>query len=418
MKRSLIVYGLNPWEVPQVPIFKSNLLTSRNIFRSDPRFSFRGDAEKNKIGVDMDKLLQDYKIYLAVEYRKFYTRQQYYRIAKDLIRFKGSNEITKDIVNSYVADLNTRQSKKSGEKLSYNTICCHLIGLNIFLEYLGKQELKPKIKQYKPTVRNTISYDQIIAIGEVAKKDPLHELIYYMIVHQNARPIEIVNLKFSNIQSNKLFFTDTKTGSNYNFLTYATINAIYRYKDIRTTPLKGYEDYILIVPKGKHKGKKYSNRANIIRDIIAKIGNGITPYDLRASAITEAFNQYVNPKIIQRNARHRNLKTTEMYNHVSDKDLEEYASMGTIFNNGNNSNILHKKRKQSVINDLVYNSYPLQDFINFYEEGNGSLTFSFYSFLNEYGWEGFEVFLKFLSWGVLPFQPTFLYGGEFYNMVY
>ena len=40
--------------------------------------------------------------------------------------------------------------------------------------------------------------------------------------------------------------------------------------------------------------------------------------------INNSFNNHVNPKIIQRKARHRKIETTLRYDHVSDDMVREY----------------------------------------------------------------------------------------------
>jgi integrase len=315
--------------------------------------------EFEKGSEDMKDILQDYKNYLAVKYRKDNTRNKYYTIAKDLVNFVKKDNITQKDIDDYLADLNTRENKRNIGKLSYNTIANHIIGIRLFLDFIGKPELKPKIKQYKDTNRDTISIDEIIKIGEIAKQNPETDLIFRFIIDLKARPNEICEAKFSNLKGNKFFFDDTKTGdNNIPKITPEFIESLENYKKYRPKPKTQYEDYILIIPKGKYKGKKYSKRANIVRDAIKfisinAINRKITPYDLRASAMTQEFNNYVNPKIIQRMARHKNLKTTLKYNHVTDKQVEEYITEGTIFNRYK-KNLLPQKKKLAVINDNLF----------------------------------------------------------------
>jgi len=61
----------------------------------------------------------------------------------------------------------------------------------------------------------------------------------------------------------------------------------------------------------------------------------VYPYLIKPSAITDGFNQQVNPRIIQRQARHKNIETTLRYDHTSDKMAREY------FNRKQQHNINH-----------------------------------------------------------------------------
>ena len=45
---------------------------------------------------------------------------------------------------------------------------------------------------------------------------------------------------------------------------------------------------------------------------------------IKSSAITDGFNKQVNPQILQRQARHKNIETTLQYDHTSDKMARDY----------------------------------------------------------------------------------------------
>ena len=47
-------------------------------------------------------------------------------------------------------------------------------------------------------------------------------------------------------------------------------------------------------------------------------------YIIKPSSITCDFNKHVNPKIIQRKARHSKIETTLQYDHVTDEMVREY----------------------------------------------------------------------------------------------
>jgi site-specific recombinase XerD len=50
----------------------------------------------------------------------------------------------------------------------------------------------------------------------------------------------------------------------------------------------------------------------------------VASYIIKPSSITLDFNKQVNPKIIQRKARHRKIETTLRYDHVSDDMVRDY----------------------------------------------------------------------------------------------
>lgn len=240
-----------------------------------------------------------------------------------------------------------------------DTIQSRVIAVNFFLKWLKKPK-KWQLKRpgWKDTTRDTLTLEEINLLRDRSQElSPEHQLIILFITDMDARNNEICNAKFSNIKGNKFFFDDTKTGDNYGYITHDLFKAFEDYKKIRPIPCKGYEDYILLGSRDHYKGKKYSDHGQHIRTVIneicyhAKVGRHITPYDLRASVITEEFNYCINPKTIQRKARHRDWKTTQKYNHVTDKMVEDYANSGLIFNN---SDLFKAKRKLLSINNYLF----------------------------------------------------------------
>lgn len=67
---------------------------------------------------------------------------------------------------------------------------------------------------------------------------------------------------------------------------------------------------------GRRHTKKIAARAGFKRSVY--------PYLIKPSAITDGFNKKINPRILQRQARHSRIETTLMYDHTSDEMVKEY----------------------------------------------------------------------------------------------
>jgi len=153
---------------------------------------------------------------------------------------------------------------------------------------------------------------------------------------------------------------------------------LWRYE--RPIPKEGYEDYIFIGYTANNKGRKYTSRGTFISGTVqkvadkAKVGQKVNPYDLRASVITEEFNHYINPKTIQRKARHRNQLTTQRYNRIDDEMVREYVNYNLIFDK---PSLCDKKTKTDVINFNLYDRGSPQDINNMENEDNTRFSFSF-----------------------------------------
>ena len=326
-------------------------------------------------------VLKKYNVHLSVKHRKSYTRRQYFRIAEKFLVWldKPIQCLCRDDVDRYIAGLNR-------SSLKHNTICDYIVCLNVFFKYLNRSDLKLVKPSYHETHRNTIDAEDINKIRVAAKKQSVEDyLITLCITDLDCRPGDITELRYSWIKGNKIFFSDTKTGDNYGYLTVEWLETFRQYQKIRPQPNKGFEDYIFICGYGQYKGMRYSRNAWKVRSVIKRlacecsIGSKLTPYDLRASVITEEFNHYINPKIIQRKARHRNLRTTLKYNHVDDHLVEEYINTGTIFSD-DNQRLFKLKRKEAQISDKVYKPCLPKDLNKTLGELDGdgaSFSFSF-----------------------------------------
>jgi len=339
--------------------------------------TYSGDVKKQ--GENDMHTLREYYTYLEVKHRKEKTQSQYKQTAKYFLRHlnKEPYEITKDDVQRYVAHLN--------KKYKQNTVTSYVMGMDLFLEHIGKKELWHPIPNWEQTHRDTITKKEIQNILRHGRNKChlMDYLILLFITDLDCRPHEISKSQWKWIKGNKIHFIDCKTGNTYSFLTDELETTLELWKEKQSPPSK----YIFTNYQGKYKGKPITQQTQKVRDLVHKlskevVGRKLNPQDLRASVITEEFNSYINPKTIQRKARHRSFKTTMKYNHTGDKELLEYLNTGTIFNNkepisGQKLEIAPYKRsfkRLSPIQELP------QELNNIDEEDNSSYSFSFFSF--------------------------------------
>jgi len=310
----------------------------------------------------MEKLLQDYKTYLAVKYRKKHTYKTYLNAAKRFLEHTEGT-INQETIAQYVIYLN--------QQYKQNTISMYIQGLDILLEYLNLEHLHIPIPQGEDTNRDTINLGEIQKILQyISTLDLQTQIIFNFVAEFDCRPHEITKAKWNDIRGNKIYFNDCKTGNNYNYISIQLQLLLDQYKKQQRFKNK----YILVNQHGRYRGKKLSDNGWVIRETIKKItkkiiGRCLTPQDIRASVITEEYNHYINPKTIQRKARHRSQKTTLKYNHVDDRQLEEYISQGTIFSN--NNNLISKPKSND--NRSYINTLPQE-----LEEDTNNVSFSFF----------------------------------------
>jgi len=284
---------------------------------------------KRDTSINLDKetgdLLIKYRQYLDLNYRKKTTILNYYYYVRLFLRWinKPLKDITKDDMLNWKGYL-IHTFKKNGNAR-------RVMSVNHFTKWLERNDLKLTVPGQEHSNKIVLSEQELKDYIETSKENPLWHMIALFQIDGLLRPSEFSILKISNMDlGNQTFYLDdTKTGNNYIILSPRLVEAIKNYLPCRE-PLPEYEDYLVIIPHGTYKGKTPQPFGGFIKKQTKKIAQkaGITkyvaPYIIKPSSITCDFNKHINPKIIQRKARHSKIETTLQYDHVSDEMVRKY----------------------------------------------------------------------------------------------
>ena len=270
-------------------------------------------------------LLLKYRQHLDLNYRKKTTILNYYYYVRLFLRWinKPLKDITHENMLNWKGYL-LHTFKKNGNAR-------RVMSVNHFTKWIERTDLKIPVPGQEHSNKIVLSEQELNHYIEVSKENPLWHMIALFQIDGLLRPSEFSILKISNMDlDNQTFYLDnTKTGNNYIILSPRLVEAIKNYLPCRE-PLPEYEDYLVILPNGTYKGKAPQPFGGFIKKQTKKIAQkaGITkyvaPYIIKPSSITCDFNKQVNPKIIQRKARHSKIETTLQYDHVSDEMVREY----------------------------------------------------------------------------------------------
>lgn len=286
---------------------------------------------KRDISFDLDKETGDflikYRQYLDLNYRKKTTILNYYYYVRLFLKWinKPLKDATKDDMLNWKGYL-IHIFKKNGNAR-------RVMSVNHFTKWLERTDLKIPVPGQEHSNKIVLSEQELNQYIETSKEKPLWHMIALFQIDGLLRPSEFSILKISNMDlGNQTFYLDdTKTGNNYIILSPRLVEAIKNYLPYRE-PLSEYEDYLVILPNGTYKGKAPQPFGGFIKKQTKKIAQkaGITkyvaPYIIKPSSITCDFNKHINPKIIQRKARHSKIETTLQYDHVTDEMVREYFS--------------------------------------------------------------------------------------------
>jgi len=284
---------------------------------------------KPEMSINLDEetanLLTKYSQYLDLNYRKKTTIMNYYYYVRLFLKWvnKPLKDVTKeDMLNWRGYLLHT--FKKNGNAR-------RVMSVNHFTKWLERSDLKLPVPGQEHSNKIVLSEQELNLYIETSKENPLWHMIALFQIDGLLRPSEFSILKISNMDlDNQTFYLDdTKTGNNYIILSPRLVEAIKNYLPCRE-PLPEYEDYLVILPDGTYKGKAPQPFGGFIKKqtkLIAQkagITKYVAPYIIKPSSITCDFNKHINPKIIQRKARHSKIETTLQYDHVTDEMVREY----------------------------------------------------------------------------------------------
>ncbi|MBE3094396.1 MAG: tyrosine-type recombinase/integrase [Actinobacteria bacterium] len=300
---------------------------------SQPECTFIEDIEKppikRNISYNLDKettnVLEKYRHHLDLNYRKKTTILNYYYYVRLFLRWinKPLKDITHEDMLNWKGYL-IHTFKKNGNAR-------RVMSVNHFTKWLERSDLKIPVPSQEHSNKIVLSEQELNQYIKISKENPLWHMIALFQIDGLLRPSEFSILKIStmDLDNQTFYLDDTKTGNNYIILSPRLVEAIKEYLLCRE-PLQEYEDYLVIIPHGTYKGKAPQPFGGFIKKqtkLIAQkagITKYVAPYIIKPSSITCDFNKQVNPKIIQRKARHRKIETTLQYNHVSDEMVREY----------------------------------------------------------------------------------------------
>jgi integrase/recombinase XerD len=316
----------------------------------------------------MKDILEEYQKYLRGRYRNQNTRKNNYKFAKLFLDWieedkgKTYNKITKEDTKDYKA--------YCLETYKVNGNVARLNGINNFLDdFLKRPELRVTVPRPVTVNKQILSKEDLKRYIESAET-ALEKLIVRYQVDAFLRPNEFAKLRISlhDLKNQIVYLDDTKTGNNSVIFTPNMIKVYEEYLMDRLKPEDPkYNDHLIIIDKGSHYGKPItSKRADFIwrhtKKIAARAGfeRSVYPYLIKPSAITDGFNKKVNPKILQRQARHSRIETTLMYDHTSDEMVKEYFNKAQ--RHKNTENLKPEDKAKVWLDKLLSNEIDLKTF--------------------------------------------------------
>lgn len=285
--------------------------------------------------MDIKTLLKDYLDYLEIEKnRSMKTRVNYERYLKIFLEFSKISkpeQISQDLVRQYRLWLNRKPLKK-------NTQSYYLIALRNFLKYLAKRDIEvlpaDKIELGRQSERQVIFLEnsELDRLLKAPDGDSFKSLrgraILELLFSTGLRVSELCSLNRDSINLKSGEFAVRGKGDKVRlvFLSETAKTALKNYLDKRQDV-----DEALFIRNIKNLAKSDNLRLTsrsverLIKHYAAKAGlsKKVTPHTLRHSFATDLLMNGADIRSVQALLGHLNITTTQIYTHITDKQLRE-----------------------------------------------------------------------------------------------
>lgn len=288
--------------------------------------------------MNINMLLKDYLDHLEIEKnRSIKTRVNYERYLKRFLEFSKismPDQISQDLTRQYRLWLNRQLLKK-------NTQNYYLIALRNFLKYLAKRDIKTlsadKIELGKQSERQVIFLEEnelerlLNAPSDKSFKSLRDRAILELLFSTGLRVSELCALNRDSINLKSGEFAIRGKGDKIRlvFISDTAKEALKSYLEKREDI-----DEALFVRNVKNPAKQYHFRLTsrsverLVKFYAVKAGltKKITPHSLRHSFATDLLMNGADIRSVQALLGHSNITTTQIYTHITDKQLREVHS--------------------------------------------------------------------------------------------
>lgn len=283
----------------------------------------------------MNDLIEKFLDYL--KYEKHFSDFTVLNYKKDLEKFekflKSKNITTQNIdvniIRNYLVFLHKKLSKRS--------ICRHISTLRTFFNYLGRKKYiknnpmtliqNPKNDKVLPKFLYNEELETLLNVPDMNEFEGIRDkLIIEMFYSTGIRVSELSNLKMKDIDFSNQKILILGKGNKERIVLYGKkcqdLLNLYLNKS-RPHLLDGDSPYLFV---GKRIDRLNENAIRLIlKKILKKSGIEIklSPHVIRHTFATDLLNNGADLRTVQELLGHENLKTTEVYTHITNERLKE-----------------------------------------------------------------------------------------------
>jgi len=282
----------------------------------------------------IDQILNGYIIYLR-NIRRYSpnTIKAYSADLNDFINYcknnnrTDSSEINERFIKSYLMSL----SEKRIEKIS---IVRKLSSLRGLFSFAFKQDLikqnptsqvrNPKTSKKLPEITSTENILKTFDLADEADENPtLIKAIFELLYGCSLRVSEVCNIKVGDVDLEKNSIRVLGKGSKTRIVPIGNQSKINLKEYLNSVSFKNYSEPFLKNKNGKKLYEKFVYR--IVKKYLSKVTDirKKSPHILRHSSATHMLDKGADLRAVKEILGHENLKTTQIYTHVSIERLKQ-----------------------------------------------------------------------------------------------
>ena len=277
--------------------------------------------------------LEEFKIYLKIErslskntiLSYMYNIDNYINYMK-----KPVNKISEEDIKKFVIYLNNNNC--SNKTIShYLSVIKEYHNFLLINDYVNKNIVEnidhPKLAKYLPKVLSVDEVEKLLNIKLENEYDYRNKAMLELMYSCGLRVSELINLKLSDININECYLRTITKGNKERIIPIGEIALSYLIKYIdeyRSKFIKkNINDYLFLNSRGNSISRVgfFKVLKNIIK--LQGIKKDISPHTLRHSFATHLLEYGADIKSVQELLGHSNIKTTEIYTHISNKKIKD-----------------------------------------------------------------------------------------------
>lgn len=246
-------------------------------------------------------------------------------INKENINYLNINK--NDILNylKYLDSYNYTNKSISRHLSSLRSFYNYLIDIKLIEDNIFKRIRNPKIEKKLPNYLNILEIEEILdSISLDNSEDIRNKCVFLLLYATGLRASELSNITLSDIDFNNLSIRVLGKGNKERIVYYGEVA-----KDILNDYLKVRNEFIvkdnnyLFLNKSGNKLSRESI-GGIINKIIdnSSVNHKISPHVLRHTFATHLLDNGADLRSVQELLGHVNLRTTEIYTHVSNERIK------------------------------------------------------------------------------------------------